>query len=95
VVILTLCVSLLTQITARFIRAVVVSPAALYGRDRVRSTHWSAVLGQCSARLQLACGMAVSFDYLAQSGIYTARFARQVSNSCSAESILVKTQLFS
>ena len=46
---LTLCVSLLSQITARFIRAVVVSrvvsSAALYGRNRVFHTHSSAVLG--------------------------------------------------
>ena len=39
-----------------------------HGRNRVRSTHLSAIISAtvvCSARLQLACGMAAGFVWLA------------------------------
>ena len=55
-VILTLCVSLSTQMTARFIRAVVVSRVFLlpcHGRNRVFHTHSSAVLGSSLHTLTL------------------------------------------
>ena len=73
---LTLCVSLLSQMTARFIRAVVVSPSALplpcHGRNRVFHTHSSAVLG--SSLHALNCLRHGGRFHLSQSILLTREF---------------------
>ena len=72
VVILTLCVSLLTQITARFYPGCCrISFCPIAAATGCAAPIHRPFSGSVLHALQLACGMAVSFVYLAPSSIYS------------------------